>query len=78
MVAIKTNINDTVRKRMFTLMDSAIALGKVKNMKEWCAKINLHYTNIYQIQEGRQTFTHEQIYKAVKLVGSSVNYVYGL
>ena len=76
---MKGNINKTINSRMLKIMDASIITGRVKNKTMWCRKIGLPMQNLKpQILTGKQTFTHTQIYNAVKLIGSSADYVYGL
>lgn len=71
-------ITKIVNSRMLKIMEYAIDTGKVRNKTAWCKAIGLHSQNLAtQIIPGRQAFTHEQIYAAVKMVGASFDFVYG-
>lgn len=71
------DIKEIVYERMMVLQDQAILAGKVTLKKEWCDHIGIIPTNLDQIKKGRQSFTLEQIHKAVNLVEASYDFVFG-
>ena len=70
-------LDDTIRENMLTLMHHCVFHGIVKNKTEWCEKVGILFPNLHNIMKGKQNFTHEHIYRAVKLAGADINYVYG-
>jgi hypothetical protein len=63
---------------MLRLMNYCIHQGLVKNKTAWCEAVGFAHQNMTQIRNGQQAFGHDVILNAVKLAGSSADYVYGL
>ena len=75
-----TKINTTINKRMFALMDFALAKGIVANKSSFAYAIGCTPTLLNNIQREKtvRVFSHLHILKAVKLTKSTCDYVYGL
>lgn len=58
-------------------MDLAISKGLADSQKDWLLRIGAPQTVLSAINKGAQNFRFSHIQKAVELVGSDYNYVFG-
>jgi len=74
---IKLHITD---ERMLQFMDYCIAqeLEGVRTAKAWCDKTGTRSTNIYNIRNGMQQFTKEQILQTCTVFQVRADFFFGL
>lgn len=65
-------------QRMLLLMKWAIEKGKARNQTHYCELIQFPHTGIPNIRRGHQSFTKQQILRAIIFTGSSADYIFGL
>lgn len=71
------SIHPTINKRIFELADYAVSSGISNSVSEFLRNIGAIDSNKSKYITGSVTFTHDQVYQAIKLTGSSLDYVYG-
>lgn len=72
------DLKDIIHQRMLALMRHAVEKGKALDAKDWCKQIDINYRNFNQKGPARQGYTDDQKLAAVKLVGSNMDWLFGM
>lgn len=68
--------NNTVDKRMLLIMDTLISTGAINFKSDFCEEIGLLKQNLYNIEQGNNSFTVNHILQVVKIYNVNADWIF--